>query len=106
MKNDFVINPDEKFFPSADEWMWSYCTFLGKFVDSRGENWDLGILIEGDIEGQWSAACVYGNEPGNYISGARFMYYNKDGEARDVIDKGFDHIKEMVRRARILNLIE
>jgi hypothetical protein len=105
MKNNFIINPDDKFFPSADEWMWNYCTFLGKFTNSGGEKFDLGILLEGDIKGQWCAACVYGNTPGNYISGARFMYLNKDGEMRDGLEE-FEHIIEMVRRARLLNLIE
>lgn len=27
------------FYPSAVEWMWSYCTYLGPFTDSKGCNY-------------------------------------------------------------------
>ena len=104
MENNFIINPDDKFFPSADEWMWDYCTFLGKFTDSKGDNYDLGILLEGNIKGQWSAAIVYGNTPGNYISGSRFMFINSENEIRDNCEN--ESIIEMIRRSKILNLIK
>lgn len=97
---DFNINPNDKFYPEANEWMWDYCTFLGKFTDSKGENFDLGILLDRDdnkfILGDWSAAIVYGNTPGNYISGGN---YDTEREPREFM-------KEMIRRAKILNLIK
>lgn len=58
------------YYPSARKWMWNYCTYLGPYTDSRGKNYDLGIFIDEDINYKSiSAAVVYGNEPGNYLSG-------------------------------------
>ena len=54
------------FYPSARDWMWDYCVYLGPFTDSKGYNYDLGVCIE---ENYLCAAIVYGNKPGNYLSG-------------------------------------
>lgn len=94
---DFIIDFSKKHFPSADEWMWDYCTFLGQFTDSSGDNYDLGIVLGSSdriIIGEFSLAVVYGNDPGNYISGGNF--------------KSTDHrefVIETLKRARKLNLI-
>ena len=83
-----------KNFPKND--VWEHSTFLGKFVDVHGKNWDLGIYLreEGDPRG-WSAACVYGNDGGHYISGNHTMYERNNP----------DFIDEMIKRAREAKLI-
>lgn len=60
------------FFPSAEKWMWDYCIYLGPFIASDGTKYDLGIHED-------AAAIVYGNEPGEYISGTLrdFGFLNK-----------------------------
>ena len=80
---NFIIDLNDKFYPEADEWMWNYCIFLGKFTDSSGSNWDLGILLDGDsiIINDWSAAIVYDNNPGAYISGG---YHNMENEKKRI----------------------
>ena len=69
-----MSNPkkSELFYPSAIDWMWNYCIFLGSFTDSKGNNWDLGVHIESSKIFDFyylSAAIVYGNESGDYYSG-------------------------------------
>lgn len=58
---------DSLFYPSATEWMWNYCIFLGSYVSKDGTAYDLGIHITEDRTA--SAAIVYSNEPGDYYSG-------------------------------------
>lgn len=58
------------FYPAARDWMWTYCIYLGHYTDSKGKNYDLGIYVDyyiGDRE--ITSAIVYGNEPGQYMSG-------------------------------------
>ena len=83
------------FYPSAKEWMRDYCIYLGPFTNSRGENFDLGIFM-GDYEvfGYVSAAIVYGNNPGDYISG------------RLDLGSEMEHYVETHRRAKELGLIK
>ena len=57
------------YYPSAREWMWNYCIYLGPFTDSQGNNYDLGIYMDSDEFIGVSAAIVYGNENGEYLSG-------------------------------------
>ena len=62
---------------SAKEWMWDYCLFLGKFTDSKGRNYDIGIHFNGencDLDYKYSDATVYEDNPGSYSSG--FMNHN------------------------------
>jgi hypothetical protein len=47
--------------------MWNYCVYLGGFVGNEGSKYDLGIHINDN--GSVSAAIVYGDKPGEYISG-------------------------------------
>jgi hypothetical protein len=82
---NFTINPDDKFYPDANEWMWNYCIFLGKFTDSDGHNYDLGIHKN-------SAAIVYSNQAGDYLSGG--------------LDYRRECYKETLRRAKHLNLFK
>lgn len=51
--------------------IWTYCLFLGKFTDSKGEHYDLGVHFnEGSLWSyKFSDATVYGNEPYEYSSG-------------------------------------
>jgi hypothetical protein len=66
------------FYPDAKDWMWDYCLFLGKFTDSKGKNYDLGVHFNNytDLEKyNFSLAIVYSNEPGDYSSG--YMNYNR-----------------------------
>ena len=78
---------NEKHFPEAAEWMWNYCVFLGKFTDSKGVNYDLGIFT--GEKPYISAAIVYGNEPGKYLSGRLNMHK----------DDWFEHYAETSKRA-------
>lgn len=59
-------NKLDLFYPDAINWMWYYCTNLGKFTDSNGNNYDLGVHVSRD---EVSAAIVFDNEPGEYYSG-------------------------------------
>ena len=63
------MNPLSLFYPSAIDWMWNYCIHLGPFTDSKGDNYDLGVYIDPESKLGTSAAIVYGNTPGNYLSG-------------------------------------
>ena len=83
------------FYPSAKEWMWNYCIYLGPFIDSSGNEFDLGIYI--DKDGAKCAANVYGNEPGNYYSGD-LPTYKKYHSVKE-------HYEETFRRAKELGLI-
>lgn len=58
-------------YPSAMGWMWDYCIYLGPFVDSLGRKLDLGVCTSAAaiLPGEASAAIVYGNDPGDYMSG-------------------------------------
>jgi hypothetical protein len=55
------------YYPLAIEWMWDYCIYLGAFTNSEGQNFDLGVYI--DNNKIVSAAIVYGDEAGQYLSG-------------------------------------
>jgi len=95
--NNFIIDITDKFYYKADEWMWNYCTFLGKYISSDGSKYDLGILLKTNnslIINDYSLAIVYDNEPGSYISG--FVFNEQTAS---------DFQKETLRRARLLNLI-
>jgi hypothetical protein len=81
------------YYPSAKEWMWNYCIYLGPFTDDEGDNYDLGLVIfqDGDI----SNATVYGDTPGNYLSGSLYPRVDFDNEIT----------QEVIRRAKELKLI-
>jgi hypothetical protein len=83
------------YYPSAKEWMWTYCIYLGPYTDSRGKNYDLGIHINHDSFLEYSNATVYGDEPGNYSSGVIYPMIDFDNEIS----------QEVVRRAKLLNLL-
>lgn len=56
-------------YPDAKEWMWNYCLFLGKFTDSKGRNYDLGVHYNGDkFDSEFSNATVLDNQAGSYSS--------------------------------------
>jgi len=68
-KNDLLYNAP-LYYPSAKEWMWDYCIYLGPFTDSEGTKYDLGVHITKYFKyKRYSAAIVYGNTPGDYLSG-------------------------------------
>ena len=83
------------FYPSAKEWMWHYCVYLGPFTDSEGDNYDLGIFMGHGADRGCSAAIVYGDTPGNYLSGS-FDVFGKDSEC----------YQETLRRAKEIGLIK
>jgi len=62
---DELLKGVDLFYPSAREWMWNYCIYLGAY-SVQGEDFDLGIYLG---VGQPCAAIVHGNEPGDYSSG-------------------------------------
>jgi hypothetical protein len=69
-------NKGDKFYPGHH--MWTYCTFLGKFTTSNGENYDLGIYEHPRLEGKfkYSNATVWGPEDYQYSSG--LLIYSLD----------------------------
>jgi hypothetical protein len=99
---NFTINPSDKFYPAADEWMWDYAIFLGKFTDSEGRNFDLGVHIDYFPDGDnvikdVMDATVHSNEAGDYTSG-EIREANIASETRE-------WKLEVYRRAKVLNLI-
>lgn len=65
------INVQKLTYPSATEWMWNYCIYLGPFTLNNGDVYDLGVCIKSKEYGvrHISLAAVFGNEPGDYLSG-------------------------------------
>ena len=89
-----LLNSAPLYYPSAKDWMWNYCIYLGPFTDNKGHNYDLGLYIEPYDDGSldYCNATVYGNEQGDYQSGD--LYRNPTETAVEVL-----------RRAKQLNLI-
>jgi hypothetical protein len=91
-----VLEDLELYYPSAREWMWNYCMYLGPYTDSKGNNFDLGVHFkDGKVS---SFAIVSGNNPGDYLS----------GDWRDWRDRGSyrrECYTETARRVKELNLI-
>lgn len=84
------------FYPSAIEWMWNYCIYLGPFVSSDGTKYDLGIHL--NKHGRCpSAAIVYGDTPGNYKSGELNEFGFSGGANQEAYE-------ETRKRAAFLNL--
>lgn len=88
-----LLNSAPLYYPSAKEWMWKYCIYLGPFTGSKGHNYDLGIYIE-DSDSIYNAT-VYGDEDGDYHSGQIYPIIDFDGTV----------VQEVLRRAKELNLI-
>jgi len=87
------------FYPDAKKWMWDYSYFLGKFTDTNGINWDLGLHINKffcitHID-RFVEANVYNNIDGCYKSGV-FNTCEWDMEERK---------KECLKRAVLLGII-
>lgn len=80
------------FYPSAKDWMWNYCTYLGPFVASDGSKYDLGIYKD-------AAAIVDGNEPGDYFSGELHVF----GFGNRPKDAAYEETR---RRASMLGLFD
>ena len=89
MKINHTISKLNFFYPGAKDWMWNYCIPMGKFTDSYGNNYDLGFYIS-DYN-TISAAIVYGDTPGHYISGD--LRFNNPDE--------FEHYIELKKRIRV-----
>lgn len=85
------------YYPSAREWMWEYCMYLGPFTDSKDINFDLGVFIQkwDNSSVKYSSAIVYGDTPGDYISG-EFRIFGGEGAREEVV--------ETIRRCKELNL--
>ena len=96
MANGLLYNAP-LFYPSAREWMWDYCIYLGPYTDSKGTNFDLGIHIDIWENGtkHYSAAIVDGDNPGDYFSG--------ELDERCILRR--ECYVETVRRAKELGLI-
>ena len=99
---------EELFYPQAIEWMWNYCIPLGKFTDSKGNNYDLGIhILEDNINGrpykEISAAIVCSNNPGDYYSGE--LKPNRQSE-KDGFDWYYEKYNETYKRAKAKGVIK
>lgn len=79
------------FYPSAIDWMWDYCIYLGPFIASDGSKFDLGIHKD-------AAAIVHGNEPGDYYSGELHLFSLSGTRPKD------EAYEETRKRARMLGL--
>jgi len=98
MENNNILANVKLHYPSAREWMWDYCVYLGSWTDSEtGKNYDLGIWF-GDDDNDVAGAIVDGNDPGDYFSPC-FRKYSIEKIKRPVY-------LETLRRARELNLID
>lgn len=87
-----LLSNVELYYPSAREWMWDYCVYLGS-TWYKEKGYDLGVYVHPD--GKLSAAIVCGNEPGDYMSGDLDFIGGINGEL----------YKETFRRANILGLV-
>ena len=88
-------------YPEAVEWMWNYCIYLGPFTDSEGYKYDLGIFLYNNGLPN-SAAIVYGNKPGEYLSGD---FWNKEMTEDPKINNHRLLYTEVYNRAKVLNLL-
>lgn len=86
------------FYPSAREWMWNYCVYLGSFTNSEGKNFDLGIF-EDNI--RTMATIVYGNKEGEYKSGILDAFRLDDPDYNHVTNEIYI---ETIKRAEALGL--
>ena len=78
------LHLQHKNFPAANVWMWTYCEWLGSFKDENGDLYDLGLYIG---EKQISYAIVYGNIPGDYISGQIYLT-EEDDVLQECVNRG------------------
>ena len=79
-------------YPEAEKWMWNYCIYLGPYIDKRSNKlYDLGVYV--NPGGDLSAAIVYGNKSGQYLSGEEKYHKNES-----VV------YKETFKRAHIVGL--
>ena len=78
-------------FPEARDWMWNYCIYLVPYSE-KGINYDLGIFINSSNKASY--AIVYGDHPGDYMSGNA-----------DVVIPSREIHAETIKRAKALNLL-
>ena len=81
------------YWPAARTWMWNYCIYLGPY-EHNGKKYDLGVYLDGTNNP--SAACVFGNEAGDYNSGDLPAFSKGDNAM----------YKETYKRAVICGLIK
>jgi len=87
----------QKHYPEAHVWMLNHCVFLGSFTHDH-QHYDLGLYLQketaGFVRDYISYAIVYGDNPGDYISG-------------DVYLDSYDAVKvETVRRGLLMGYIK
>jgi hypothetical protein len=62
------------YYPDGRLSTWTYCLPLGKYTHPvTKKKYDLGVYVAGDNV-EVSAAIVYGNEPGEYLSGDLYTF--------------------------------
>ena len=92
MNSDDILFGVPLFYPSAREWMWNYCMYLGPYTDSKGTNFDLGVYFKnGKVN---SFAIVDGNNPGDYFSGD-FRDFDRGSYRRECYTEAARRIKEL-----------
>jgi hypothetical protein len=95
MRDNSLLSNAPLFYPSAREWMFDYCIYLGPYTSPEGHDYDLGIYLH--PSGEISAAIVYGDEPGDYISG--------DLTTITPLKSGCPYYAETIKRARACGLM-
>jgi|TARA_R100000479_G_scaffold1752_1_gene1127 hypothetical protein len=78
--------------------------FLGKFIDSRGEKWDIGFQ---DSDYEKVAVLVYSNQAPCYLS----PWFKDLADAREQIERRkdtdyYEAFEEMINRAEAKGLIK
>jgi len=91
------------FYPEAKEWMWEYSLNLGKFTDSTGVKYDLGIYVRED--GRVMSSIVYDNKYACFNSGNLEGLTNGQTYLEFYTEIGFEHYVETIKRATKLGLL-
>lgn len=96
--DSFSIDHKDKFYPEHNVGIWTYCIFLGKFTDSKGKNYDLGIYVQkSKTNTYFFDATTFGPEGSQYSSGMM-------SENMLEVYKNHEWYLEAYRRAKILNI--
>jgi len=87
----------EPYWKDANNWMWGHCIFLGNYIHD-GKHYDLGVYVHNYGV---SAAIVYSNTEGCYISGSlRDCVNSTDSPRHDMYLETYKRYKEHIGESR------